>query len=68
MSGVEVTEYIRDVYINEPVDTWHDLMGATDVPEIRIGMCGLVGTALTLTMEEENMDILVDWMMEHFGG
>ena len=39
-----------------------------DFPELRIAGCGVLGTILSLTVEDEVLDSIVQWAMDNIEG
>ena len=67
-SGNKIASDFVDMYINVPVDEWGTLLRASDIPNLRLTMCGYFGTALTLMYPVEVVDSLVDFILSQFSG
>merc|ERR1711935_233161 len=67
-SGNQITSDFVDMYINVPVEEWGTLLRASDIPNLRLTMCGYFGTALTLMYPVEVVDSLVDFFLSQFSG
>jgi hypothetical protein len=66
MTGIEITNFLLDVYINDPVETWGNTLIATDFPSVRTGMCGFFATSLTLILDAPSVDLIVNILFDLF--
>eukprot|EP00095_Tigriopus_kingsejongensis_P001829 maker-scaffold10_size831480-snap-gene-4.12 protein:Tk01829 transcript:maker-scaffold10_size831480-snap-gene-4.12-mRNA-1 annotation:"hypothetical protein AURANDRAFT_63034" len=68
MTALELTDRVMDMYMNEPVEVWGDILYELDFPPVRIGMCTFFATALQLTFEDDFIDELVIFLLNSFSG
>jgi hypothetical protein len=66
MSGAEWTDYLLDMYIEEPVANWGYILDSGDIPPVRTGMCGFFAMALTIFFPPETVDVIVDILFDLF--
>ncbi len=66
MTGIEITNFLLDVYIDNPVETWGNTLIVTDFPSVRAGMCGFFATSLTLILDAPSVDLIVNILFDLF--
>ena len=67
-SGAEWTDVLLDMYIEEPVEYWGNILDTADFPSIRTGMCGFFATALTIFFPPDTVDMIVGILFDLFSG
>jgi len=66
LTGIELTNFLLDVYINDPVETWGNTLTFSDYPSVRAGMCGFFATSLTLLLDAPSVDLIVNILFDLF--
>ena len=65
-SGEEVVTDIMHMFINEPVDKWASYLNETDIPPLRLSMCGFISTALSMVFDDATVDATIDILINKF--
>jgi hypothetical protein len=68
MTGVEITEYLVDMYTNTPVADMGQILTDVDMPEVAIGMCAIIETAASIIFDDETFQIFVDALLSSIEG
>ena len=58
---------IMEYFINEPLDKWEYFLNhETEIPPLRIGMCGIFGLSMSLILPEDVVDQIVEYLLDAF--
>ena len=69
MTAVETTHYIRDIFLNEPdIYKWDQMLRSIDAPKLEVGMCGVLGTAMSLLLTQEKLLEVADILLRNVAG
>ena len=49
-TSIEVTEDLRDMFLNQDVTVWGEMEKNMSIPKIQMGWCGIISTVLSLLM------------------
>eukprot|EP00095_Tigriopus_kingsejongensis_P005289 maker-scaffold758_size101577-snap-gene-0.21 protein:Tk05289 transcript:maker-scaffold758_size101577-snap-gene-0.21-mRNA-1 annotation:"-denpendent receptor" len=67
-NAIEVSENVQATFINDPLLTWAETINATDIPRLRLTMCGYLGTIMTLVFDDETVDQIAELLINSFDG
>ncbi len=66
-TAVETTEELRDIYVNQPVETWGVALDEMDVPRVYEGMCGFIVLGLSIYLDYEELVDFADLIVQILG-
>merc|ERR1719244_290116 len=64
LTGVELSQVVRDMYLNQPVKEWLPTFQSLDVPTRRLSLAAFVCTLLTPILPPVLTDIVVENLMD----
>ncbi|TRY80394.1 hypothetical protein TCAL_04714 [Tigriopus californicus] len=67
-NAVEVSENVQNTFINDPLLTWGETINSTNIPRLRLTLCGYLGTIMTLVFEDEVVDQIAEYLIDSFDG
>lgn len=67
-NAVEVSENVQNTFINDPLLTWGDTINSTNIPRLRLTLCGYLGTVMTLVFEDDVVDQIAEFLIDSFEG
>lgn len=54
-TSMQCASDLKDMFLNDDVSTWGDTENAMDIPDIYLGMCGIIATVGSLVLEDQTM-------------
>jgi hypothetical protein len=66
MTAHEITDYMVNVYTDEPVEDWGGILRDMDMPSVSISMCAFLETAFSLVFEDDVVDAISEVLIGLF--
>ena len=54
------------MYIEDPVETWGTRLNESDIGSLPLSMCGFFSGALTMVFDDEDVDVIVNYLLKLF--
>ncbi len=67
MNVLQMTAYLQEVFLTQPVELWEYEIDALDVPDIVEGMCAFFTTSLSLYVEPEQLALIAETILNFLG-
>ena len=59
-TAFETTAYLQDLFLNQDLTEWNEGINDLDVPSIFLGMCAFFATPLSLMLEEDKLEPVIE--------
>ena len=60
-TAIECANDLKDMFLNDDVTTWGDTEDAMDIPDIELGMCGLISLVGSMALEDEEIIAIAEY-------
>ena len=64
-TSMECTTDLKTMFLNDDVSTWGDTEDAMDIPDITLGMCGIIANVGSLVLKDETMIAIAEYAAEN---